>query len=133
VFAYLPTETVPGFPFLLNANFVLAASRERLHARRWNEWLLSLVPALFCEAFMLLLRSLLHPTRESRAIASLPDWAATYALVRPPHEYSGSPLKSTGVAIIEALKAVPCVVGHDCVLRHPAQCRFASEQVFTTK
>ena len=131
VFAYLPTETVPGFPFLLNANFVLAASRERLHDRKWNEWLLSCVPPLFCEAFMLLLQSLLNPSKDMKSIENRPRWESLYRLLRPPHEYSGSPLKQTGVAISEAMQRVRCVVAHDERLQKPCECRFASNEIIS--
>jgi len=143
VFAYLPTETIPGFPFLLNANFVLAASRERLHDRRWNEWLLSLVPGTFCVAFMLLLENTLHPRKDvtsmsageadgtSSAGSTPPRWESLYRLVRPPNEYNGSPLKATGVAIHATLSTTRCVVCHDEILQSPDQCRFASNELIS--
>lgn len=40
VFAYLPTEVHTGLPFLINADFLLPASRETIQTdRKWNQWL----------------------------------------------------------------------------------------------
>lgn len=40
VFSYLPTEAQSGFPFLVNADFMLTANRESIQTERpWNIWL----------------------------------------------------------------------------------------------
>ncbi|MFT6189001.1 MAG: Holliday junction resolvase-like predicted endonuclease [Oleispira sp.] len=39
VFGYLPTEMESGFPFIINADFLLTASRETINNTKWNEWL----------------------------------------------------------------------------------------------
>ncbi|MDX2504169.1 MAG: DUF3883 domain-containing protein [Gammaproteobacteria bacterium] len=40
LFAYLPTEVEPSFPFLLSADFILTANRESIQpAREWNKWI----------------------------------------------------------------------------------------------
>lgn len=40
IFAYLPTEVESGFPFLVNADFLLTADRGTLlQDRRWNHWI----------------------------------------------------------------------------------------------
>jgi Holliday junction resolvase-like predicted endonuclease len=40
VYAYLPTEVDSGFPFLINADFMLTANRESIQSERpWNVWL----------------------------------------------------------------------------------------------
>ncbi len=52
VFAFLPTEVRTGLPFLINADFLLAASRERIHeAPIWNQHLVKSAAATFVEAF----------------------------------------------------------------------------------
>lgn len=39
VYAYLPTEMRSGLPFLINADFLLAANRESINNTKWNQWL----------------------------------------------------------------------------------------------
>jgi hypothetical protein len=39
VFAYLPTEMRSGLPFIINADFLLAANRESINKTEWNRWL----------------------------------------------------------------------------------------------
>lgn len=40
IYAFLPTEVDSGFPFLINADFILTANRESIQsARAWNIWL----------------------------------------------------------------------------------------------
>ena len=48
IFAFLPTDVDSGFPFIVNADFILSASRETIQtSRKWNEWLRdSLAPAI---------------------------------------------------------------------------------------
>jgi hypothetical protein len=52
VFAFLPTEARTGFPFLINADFLLPASRERVFdAPEWNKHLVKCGAVTFVEAF----------------------------------------------------------------------------------
>ena len=52
VFAFLPTEVRTGLPFLINADFLLAASRERIHETPlWNRHLVESAAATFVAAF----------------------------------------------------------------------------------
>ena len=52
MFAFLPAEVRTGLPFLINADFLLAASRERIHeAPPWNQHLVNSAAATFIEAF----------------------------------------------------------------------------------
>ena len=51
VFAFLPTEEVSGFPFVVNADFLLSASREKIKADLpWNRWLLDCIAPTVAEA-----------------------------------------------------------------------------------
>ncbi len=53
VFAFLPTELDTGLPFLVNADFLLSASRDSLlDDRRWNQWLRDKIAPTFVEAFL---------------------------------------------------------------------------------
>lgn len=57
VFAYLPTEMQSGYPFLINADFILTSSREAiLMDRPWNRWLRDEIAPCFVEGFVALVR-----------------------------------------------------------------------------
>lgn len=57
VFAYLPTEIRSGFPFLINADFLLTSSREAiLEDRPWNQWLRDEIAPCFVDGFTRLVR-----------------------------------------------------------------------------
>lgn len=65
IFAFLPTKVNSNFPFLINADFILSASREGIQFDRpWNRWLRDCVGPVFVQAFESLLDEL-----EYRAIA----------------------------------------------------------------
>lgn len=52
IFAYLPIRSDTGFPFLINADFILPSSREDLQDVPWNYWLMRCVADLIaCELF----------------------------------------------------------------------------------
>jgi len=52
VYAFLPTEMVTNFPFIIQADFVLASSRETiLLDNKWNQGILECVPYAFLDAF----------------------------------------------------------------------------------
>ncbi|XP_045792699.1 uncharacterized protein LOC123887421 [Trifolium pratense] len=51
VYAFLPTEMVTNFPFIIQADFVLASSRETiLLDNKWNQGILECVPSAFMDA-----------------------------------------------------------------------------------
>lgn len=53
IFAFLPSELVSGFPFVVNADFLLVSSRETLKFDSpWNKMILSSIPSLFFRAFV---------------------------------------------------------------------------------
>jgi len=52
VYAFLPTEMATNFPFIIQADFVLASSRETiLLDNKWNQGILECVPSAFMDAF----------------------------------------------------------------------------------
>ncbi|KAE9597291.1 putative histidine kinase-like ATPase domain-containing protein [Lupinus albus] len=52
VYSFLPTEMVTNFPFIIQADFVLASSRETiLLDNKWNLGILECVPSAFMAAF----------------------------------------------------------------------------------
>ena len=53
VFSYLPTEERPGFPFHINADFLLPSSRESiLKNKKWNNWLLENVGTVVADGIL---------------------------------------------------------------------------------
>ncbi|XP_058745309.1 uncharacterized protein LOC131618058 [Vicia villosa] len=59
VYAFLPTEMVTNFPFIIQADFVLASSRETiLLDNKWNQGILEYVPLAFIDAFRTLVTEL---------------------------------------------------------------------------
>ena len=70
VFAFLPTRERSGFPFLINADFILSTSRESIqHDRPWNLWLRDCIAPVFVQAFTSLLDS---PRYRARAYSYIP-------------------------------------------------------------
>ena len=58
VYAFLPTEMVTNLPFIIQADFLLASSRESiLFDSQWNRGILECVPSAFVNAFGALLKS----------------------------------------------------------------------------
>lgn len=69
VYAFLPTEMVTNFPFIIQADFVLASSRETiLLDNKWNQGILECVPTAFMDAF----RTLIIGRSDEVPISSLP-------------------------------------------------------------
>ncbi|KAB2055526.1 hypothetical protein ES319_A11G043100v1 [Gossypium barbadense] len=57
VYAFLPTEMVTNFPFIIQADFVLSSSRETiLLDNKWNQGILDCVPTAFVNAFISLVK-----------------------------------------------------------------------------
>ncbi|CAI0453536.1 unnamed protein product [Linum tenue] len=68
VYAFLPTEMVTNFPFIIQADFILSSSREAvLLDNRWNQGILECVPAAFVNALAALVK-----TSEDAPVSSLP-------------------------------------------------------------
>ncbi|PIA50962.1 hypothetical protein AQUCO_01100048v1 [Aquilegia coerulea] len=68
IYAFLPTEMVTNFPFIIQADFLLASSREEiLHDNKWNIGILDCVPSAFVNAFISLVK-----TSGAAPVSSLP-------------------------------------------------------------
>ena len=52
IFAYLPVRSDTGFPFLINADFILPSSREDIQDVPWNHWLMDCVADLVASIFL---------------------------------------------------------------------------------
>ncbi len=51
LFAFLPTNLKPGFPFLVQGDFLTTANRESIHeGSKWNRWLRDELVATYIEA-----------------------------------------------------------------------------------
>ncbi|KAH7528175.1 hypothetical protein FEM48_Zijuj05G0044400 [Ziziphus jujuba var. spinosa] len=58
VYAFLPTEMVTNFPFIIQADFLLASSRETiLLDNKWNKGILECVPLAFINALISLVKT----------------------------------------------------------------------------
>ncbi|KAL6972990.1 hypothetical protein U1Q18_027164 [Sarracenia purpurea var. burkii] len=68
VYAFLPTEMVTNFPFIIQADFLLASSRETiLLGNKWNQGILDCVPSAFISAFTSMVKNI-----EDAPVSSLP-------------------------------------------------------------
>eukprot|EP01018_Ginkgo_biloba_P017679 Gb_05417 [translate_table: standard] len=68
VYAFLPTEMVTGFPFIIQSDFLLVSSRESMVLdNKWNQGILDCIPSAFCAAFIALLRGEESSPQSSRA------------------------------------------------------------------
>ena len=56
IFAYLPVRSDTGFPFLINADFILPSSREDIQDVPWNYWLMGCVASLVTSELLPLLK-----------------------------------------------------------------------------
>ncbi|KAK7848826.1 hypothetical protein CFP56_004239 [Quercus suber] len=57
IYAFLPTEMFTNFPFIIQADFLLASSRETiLLDNKWNQGILDCVPSAFINAFVSLVK-----------------------------------------------------------------------------
>lgn len=69
IYSFLPTETVTNFPFIIQADFLLASSRENiLWDNKWNQGILDCVPVAFLNAFTSLVKS-----TNNAPVSSLPN------------------------------------------------------------
>ena len=56
IFAYLPVRSDTGFPFLINADFILPSSREDIQDAPWNYWLMDCVATVVASKLLPLLK-----------------------------------------------------------------------------
>ena len=56
IFAYLPVRSDTGFPFLINADFILPSSREDIQDVPWNYWLMDCVANVVTSELLPLLK-----------------------------------------------------------------------------
>jgi hypothetical protein len=116
VFAFLPTEARTGFPFLINADFLLPASRERIFdTPEWNKQLVGFAAATFVEAFDRLRDNAEHRTLVYRFIPTKTDLLPGASLFAPLVEAVQAALKGKECLLTETgdfvLPADACFAG----------------------
>ncbi|CAA7033230.1 unnamed protein product [Microthlaspi erraticum] len=81
IYAFLPTEMVTNFPFIMQADFILASSRETILLDDiWNQGILNCVPLAFLNAFTSLVKKTDAPVSSLLPCFSfLPVKESTYA------------------------------------------------------
>ncbi|KAH9292818.1 hypothetical protein KI387_041993, partial [Taxus chinensis] len=85
IYAFLPTEMVTGFPFIIQADFLLTSSRESIiWDNKWNQGILDCVPSAFCAAFLSLVKSVRSapPSARSYCFRYLPISSPSYPQLR---------------------------------------------------
>ncbi|XP_071694367.1 uncharacterized protein [Rutidosis leptorrhynchoides] len=81
IYSFLPTETVTNFHFIIQADFLLASSRENiLWDNKWNKGILDCVPVAFMNAFTSLIKS-----TNNAPISSLPNMFRFLPINSPSH------------------------------------------------
>jgi hypothetical protein len=102
VYAFLPTEMVTNFPFIIQADFFLASSRETIMLdNKWNQGILKYVPSAFIDAF----KTLLAGSDEAPA-SSLPNLFKFLPIESSPFE-SFNHMRNTIKAKLHEEKIVP--------------------------
>ena len=125
VFAFLPTEARTGFPFLINADFILPASRERIFdTPQWNKQLVKFAAGTFVEAFDKLRGSTKHRTLAYRFIPTKADLLPGASLFAPLVDAVQSALKEKECILTEA---GDFVVPGDACFAGPLSRRLLSE------
>ncbi|KAG2675394.1 hypothetical protein I3760_12G002000 [Carya illinoinensis] len=103
IYAFLPTEMVTNFPFIIQADFLLASSRETiLLDSKWNQGILDCVSSAFIDAFVSLVQSSENVPPSS--------WASIFRFI-PLNNSSYQELNKVRNSIMEKLvkeNIVPC-------------------------
>ncbi|CAM6087475.1 unnamed protein product [Calypogeia fissa] len=100
IYAFLPSRLASGFPFIVNADFLLVSSRETLKFDSpWNIGILSCIPQVFLSAFKLFLQSTVPAVGVRKAYRYIP-------VAQP----QNSELKKVQQAVLNLLKHEDCVL-----------------------
>ncbi|CAA2960786.1 Hypothetical predicted protein [Olea europaea subsp. europaea] len=116
IYAFLPTEMVTNFPFIIQADFLLASSRETILLDcTWNQGILNCVPTAFVNAFTSLVNAF-APALLPRMFGFLPVVSSPYALLNSVRTSIQSKLMEESVIPCESYTEKnefhkPCEVG----------------------
>ncbi|PQQ17194.1 uncharacterized protein Pyn_20832 [Prunus yedoensis var. nudiflora] len=103
IYAFLPTEMITNLPFIIQADFLLASSRENiLLDKKWNQGILNCVPSAFINAFLSLVR-----TVEDAPVSSLPAFFR-FLPVQSSHYYELNVVRESIKARLVEEDIVPC-------------------------
>lgn len=131
VFAYLPTsmkrfvlskliaQSHSGFPFLINADFILVLSRQEMVSPSecvWNQWILNLIAPTFVDAIM----KYLHQSGDLRYEA--------YRYI-PMKESHTSCFEGIRRSILSSLGGLPTVITLDGTLACGHNCYMVPEEL----
>ncbi|CAN0915895.1 Protein NO VEIN [Linum grandiflorum] len=89
IYAFLPTEMVTNFPFIIQGDFILSSSREALLLDNiWNQGILDCVPSAFVNALISLVKTVENAPVSSMApmFKFLPVDASSYTLLNTVRE-----------------------------------------------
>ncbi|VVA21672.1 PREDICTED: LOW QUALITY PROTEIN [Prunus dulcis] len=103
IYAFLPTEMITNLPFIIQADFLLASSRENiLLDKKWNQGILNCVPSAFINAFLSLVR-----TVEDAPVSSLPPFFR-FLPVQSSHYHELNVVRESIKARLVEEDIVPC-------------------------
>ncbi|RLA41907.1 MAG: hypothetical protein DRR42_24110 [Gammaproteobacteria bacterium] len=116
VYSYLPTEVDSGFPFLINADFMLTANRESIQSERpWNVWLQS-------EISVVVVAALMKMREDSRFVEDVYGYIPIPGQTKSLPEYFGAICE----AIVERLGKEEFVLSDQSTLISAGQVRICS-------
>ncbi|KAI5647841.1 hypothetical protein M9H77_33850 [Catharanthus roseus] len=103
IYAFLPTEMVTNFPFIIQADFILASSRETiLLDKPWNQGILNCVPEAFVKAFISLVKG-----TEYAPVSSLPRMFSFLPIISSPYSILNSLRESIKQKLMNE-NIIPC-------------------------
>lgn len=120
VFAYLPVRKHSGLPFLVNADFLVTASREDIKKNEpWNDWLLDcLIPT--------------HVAALHKLVQNPQYCSHTYRYIPLPRLVEDERLRRTAAKTIQALAQQDIIITETGALARPANARRASDELRRT-
>jgi len=102
-YAFLPTEMIIGFPFIIQADFLFVSSRESIiFNNNWNQGILHCISLFFCSAFRTLMSVNLP--------LSLKTWVYRYLPYDIPRYQHITQVRDAIQAELKAEKVVLCEV-----------------------
>ncbi|CAI9773837.1 unnamed protein product [Fraxinus pennsylvanica] len=103
IYAFLPTEMATNFPFIIQADFLLASSRETILLDcTWNQGILNCVHIAFINAFTSLVKS-----REDVPVSLLPRMFGFLPILNSPYDLLDSVRTSIQSELMEE-SIIPC-------------------------
>ncbi|KAL2539644.1 DNA binding [Abeliophyllum distichum] len=103
IYAFLPTEMVINFPFIIQADFLLASSRETILLDcTWNQGILDCVPSAYVNAFTSIVKA-----SEEAPVSVLPRMFGFLPVVSSPYPQLNSVRLSIQAKLMEE-SIIPC-------------------------